>query len=630
MYNKNSLPRYINTAGKITIFTTFSGVAIFLLVFLLNIGSTELQKVQAQATSTASTTLTVLNTPPEWVGGLEGREEFESSTTSPTNSFTEVSWIGTATDANSQPYFMIICENSNPPIAAASVNVSEPNDNLGTAPPSCDGGTQWAVSPATASGDQARAATTTLEAVPFGTVNEWYAWVCDDDPVNPRCTASASQGTAVDNESPFYVNPRPVLTSFSNDGPVDPGATITFTSVSSDAYTPLNADIFLVVCSANSYSTTTNDCGADTLATTTGSFKDNAEALLSIDIPTQDNTYNAFAFLYDEFGHSADGNAHGTNGPFDVANVAPYVVPGDITLNGGLDLLLTVPAGETTGFTLDFLVSDDNSCEASDGSPEIEDYLVSILRSGVGTTTCNAVNGVYDPNNCYPSNVPDTVWNLTCTASTTSCTGPDDDTILYECEFPLWFIADPTAGTAADSPFSAENWIAAVGGIDDNAATGTQTIVGTAVDLLSLVAIDLQTDNILYTDLEPGDTMAELTSSSSIRAIGNTGLNQLLGGDDMCDGYSPSNPCQVSASSTIPAEEQRYATTSATYAEGFPLQGTSSPALFEIQIPKPTSTSTPTIGTTYWGISVPGTIEIAGLYTGQNIFIGDVSAPGAW
>lgn len=631
MYNKNSLPQYVNTAGKITIVTTFSGVAIFLLVFLLNIGSNELQKVQAQATSTATTTLTVLNTPPEWVAAFEGREEFESSTTSPTNSFSTASWIGTATDANSQPYFLLICEDSAEPTPNASENISVTNDNLGTAPPECPTGTtQWAVSEATASGVEARAATTTLEAAPFGTVNEWYAWVCDDDSVNPRCNSVSFQGTNSDNSSPFYVNPRPTLTSFTNDGPVDPGATITFSSVSTDTYTPLDADIFLVICSTNSYSTTTNDCGADTLATTSGSIKDNATAELVIDIPTQDNTYDAFAFLYDQFGHSADGGQHGANDPFEVANVAPFLLPGDITLNNGLDLLLSVPAGETENFLLSFTISDNNSCEADGGGPEITDYVASVFRSGVGTTTCDGSAGAYDPNNCYPSGVPDTVWNLNCTASTTSCTGPQDDSILYECEFPLWFIADPTFGGPTDTPFSGENWVAAIAGIDDNTALGSTTIGGTGVDLQSLVAIDLQTAEILYSDLEPGDTMPSLTASSSIRAIGNTGLNQLLGGDDMCEGYSPSNPCPVSASTTIPADQQRYATSSVNYGDGFVLQGTTSPALFEIEIPKPTSTSTPIIGTTYWGIAVPGTIEIAGVYTGQNIFIGDVSAPAAW
>lgn len=634
-YNKNNLPRYVETAGKITVLTALLGVFIFAVVFLLNIGSNELQKVQAQFDSgVATTSLTVLNTPPEWVLGQEGREEFESSTTSPTNSFSEISWVGTATDANTAPYFMIICSTDTPPIPNASVNIATPNDNLGTAAPDCADGVEWAVSTSTVSGQPARAATTTVEAAPFGQINEWYAWVCDDDPVSPRCTSAFSQGTTASNTSPFYVNPRPTFTTFGNDGPVDPDGTLTFLSTSSDAYTPLDADIFLIVCAADTYDPLTNECGpGDFLASSTAVVKSDASAEFFVAAPRQDDTYAAYGYIFDQFGHSAVGGAHATNVTFDVNNVAPTVLNTNIILNGGLDIILTAPASETTGFTLDFTIRDANSCQAAasaGGGPEITSFVASVYRSGVGSTTCDGSAGPYNPNSCYPSGVPTSVWNLNCTASTTSCTGPTDQDQLFNCSFPLWFIADPTSGTAADTPYSAEDWMAAVAGVDNGSATGTLTEINTGVDLDGLLAIDLQTQDIIYSDLEPGDQMASLTASSTIRAIGNTGLNQLLGGDSMCESYTPGNPCPVSTTSTIPQDQQRYASTSTSYANGFVLAPTSSPALFEIKIPKPTSTSTPITGTTFWGIAVPGTIQVAGLYTGQNLFIGDVSDPIDW
>ena len=138
-YNNQNHPRYVETAGKITILTALSGVLILAFIFVLNIGKTELKKAEAANTGAATTTLTVLNTPPQWNTGLEGQEEFESSTSTPTNSGTNVSWIGTATDANGAPYFMILCSTAATPTAQMSTS------SLGTVPPICSAGTRWAV-----------------------------------------------------------------------------------------------------------------------------------------------------------------------------------------------------------------------------------------------------------------------------------------------------------------------------------------------------------------------------------------------------------------------------------------------------------------------------------------------------
>lgn len=624
LYNKNNFPQYVETAGKITILSALTGMLIFAFIFILNIGKTELQK--AEATSTATTTLTVLNTPPQWVVGQEGREEFESSTTTPTNSGSVVSWVGTASDANGAPYFLIVCSNSATPTAQQSTTT------LGTAQPICSGGgTRWAVSTGTVSGTEARAATTTLEAAPFGESNAWYAWVCDDDPVNPRCSTSSSQGISATNTSPFNVNSRPVFTTFGNNGPVNPGGTLVFLSTSTDPDVVDAEDtLFLVVCSANTYSTSTNTCNpGDVLATTSIGQLANPSATYTLPAIVQDTSYNAFAFLYDQHGHEASGGAQGTNVTFTVNNVAPTVAGGTISLNGGLDITLTNPGTETTGFSLDFVVADANSCDAVGGgsADEIVAPLVSVFRSGIGTTTCNGTAGSYNANNCYPSGVSPSVWNLSCTASSTSCTGATDDTVTYSCTFPLWFVADPTV---TGTPFDSQMWSAGIAGIDDDNATGTMATTTSSVELLSLVAIDLLTNTIAYDQLEPGTAMTNLTSTSSLRVLGNTGLNQLLGGESMCTNFSLSNPCPVSATSTIPQSEQRYATTAAAYATGATLQPTTSPATLLIQIPKPTSTSTPTSGTTYWGIAVPAAITLAGSYTGQNTFTGAISTPAAW
>lgn len=624
LYNKNNLPRYVETAGKITVLSALSGLLIFTFIFILNIGKTELEK--AEATSTATTTLTVLNTPPTWVAGQEGHEQFGSSTTTPTNSGDQVSWVGTATDANGAPYFLIICSTSATPTAQQSTST------LGTRAPVCSAGTRWAVSTGTPSGTEARAATTTDEVGLFSESNTWYAWVCDDDPVNPRCSTTFSQGTNATNSSPFNVNRRPTFSGFSNNGPVDPSGTLLFRSTSTDPDVVDTEDLlYLVVCGSASYSTSTNSCGpGDTIASSSLSRAfANATTSRVIASIIQDNAYNAFGYVYDEHGHEAVGGAQGTNVTFTVNNVAPTVAGGTISLNGGLDMTLTVPGSQTTGFTLDFVIADANSCDAVGGgaADEIQRSVVSVFRSSVGTTTCNGTAGAYNANNCYPSGVAASVWNLSCTASSTSCTGNTDDTISYSCNFPLWFIADPTV---AGTPFATQAWSAGVAGVDDDNATGTMATTSSPVELLSLVAIDLLTSTIAYDQLEPGTNMPNLTSSSSLRVLGNTGLNQLLGGESMCTTFSNSSLCPVSATSTIPQNQQRFATSAVPYASGTSLPATTSPATLLIQIPKPTATSTPTSGTTYWGIAVPGTISLAGSYTGQNTFTGAISTPSAW
>ena len=53
------------TAGKISVLAAVAGLAVFLLAFMVDVGQQEFQRVSAQ---TATTSLTVLNTPPLFTG----------------------------------------------------------------------------------------------------------------------------------------------------------------------------------------------------------------------------------------------------------------------------------------------------------------------------------------------------------------------------------------------------------------------------------------------------------------------------------------------------------------------------------------------------------------------------------
>lgn len=617
----SSLPKTLHTAGKVTVLTSFVGVAVFAAIFLLNLGAEELQKVQAQS-GLATTSITVLNTPPQWT--VDAQEQVGSSTTTPTNSGTPVRWVATATDSNGAPYFLLICSTN----AAPTANPAASQLVLGTAPPNCAStSTRWAVSPAAASGAQATAATTTLEA--WSESNDWYAWICDDDPVNPRCNTTYKQGTGT-TSSPFYVNHRPTFTAFADNSPALPGATVTFTSTSDDADVTGTADtVRLFVCSTASFSTTTLSCGATTLASSTY-VATNAAATYTISIPTRDTNYGAFGYVVDNHSHLASGGSQGTDSVLTVNNATPFVNSGDITLNNGADMSLSVLAGQTTGFDVSFSVSDNNSCRTSTNGDEIVDYVVSVYRTNNSTSSCDAISD-YDANDCYTSALATTTWNLSCTASTTSCGGPTDLTMVYDCTFPLWYVADPT--DASTTPFFGTQWAAAAAGVDDDAATGVLVAGSILQDVASLLGIALDDPTIPYGALEPGDRTDPLAASTTIRAVGNTGIDELLQGESMCGTYTSAVTCPTSATSTIAERYQVFATSTVTYgtatSAGRTLSSTTQKEL-ELNVAKPTATSTQTSGVTYWGIEVPLSITLAGSYTGENTFYGRVAEVADW
>jgi len=628
MYTREELPQYVKTAGKVTVLTAIAGFLVFMTAFIFDFGAQELSKVSAQGA--ASTTLTVLNTPPSF--DVFPYEVVESSTTTPTNSGNSVQWAAIGSDSNLAPYFLLICSTNASPTANAAANPS----SLGTEPPECDGGAiQWGVSTSTISGQQATVSTTTIDSndgpSDFAEVNEWYAWVCDDDPESPRCINVPSQGLYSTSSSPFHVNSRPVLTAASNDGPTDPDSTVTFTSTATDPDSvEADDDLRLIVCSDNTtYDNNTNTCGAAEIASSSVTAITNPSAARLLSSPIQDQSYTAWVYLVDEHDHEATGPIQAD---FVVNNVAPTLLNSNIDLNGGSDLVLSVPAGETTGFNLEFTISDANSCENAGGGDEITGYGVSVFRTSVGTTSCDSTVGPYDPNSCYNSGSGSATWNLSCT-ETLACSGATSTDVGYTCSFPLWFVADPTEG--AESPFVGDSWSAAVRGIDE-AATGTMVTGVSSVGLGQFLAIDIEDAEITYGSVEPGQTSGGgmLTATSVALNVGNTGIDQRVEGESMCEEFTVGNDCVHTGTTTIPASQQRFASTTGTAYTDLEAQILSSttPVELELNVPKTTGTTTLDYqkATTYWGIEVPGTITFAGIYRGLNSFVGAVSEIGEW
>lgn len=601
-------------SGRMTLATVLIATTVFTSVFYGFLGVA----VQPVSADDVTTSITVLNTPPTWTVNAE--ESTESSATIPTNANTSISWTGTGTDSSGDNYFLLICKTGAAPTAIAN------------APPTCNGGSanQWARSATTTSGAQATAATTTRDYFPFeNESNDWHAWICDANASLPRCNLTATQGSGL-TASPFIVNHTPYFNLIVNDGPEDPNGTITWTSTSFDNDSVGGADtVTLVVCRLNDFTGTF--CGPGGGWATSTAAAANAATTTALNQIMRDGTYNAYVFLYDNHGLVASSSRQGFNSSFDVNNVAPNVTTSTIAILDTDDtgnLTLQNAAATTSGFKINFTVTDSNSCQNISSGAEFVSATANVYRSGVSSTSCNT-SGHYNTNNCYPD--ASSQVQMVCVQDGGTCSGATDPDSTWTCTFDLWFNADPTDTT---TQFTAQNWLATVQVTDDDSALSYLTEAGTGNDVASFLAFNVSSTSIPYGSLEPGAT-STLATSTDLIAQGNIGLDQDIYGDTMCPTWTSADSCDsngINPANDIIVSNQKFATSTVAWesAVAVALTSSSSPTDFKIQVAKPTSTSTLPVKYTYWGIRVPNTITTAGTYTGQNTIIGKKSNPTFW
>lgn len=596
------------TAGKITISILVLGFVVFSLLFLFDYEAGRVTQ-QVIAQELATTTITVLNTPPLWTSNTI--ENPESSTSTPTNATSSVTFAAVGTDSNNEDYFLIVCKTSVLPTPNAD------------APPTCDGGVgnQWAISATTTSGATSTAVYATLEA--DAELNDWYGWICDFNTTLPRCNLTFTNNKGLDQGSPFHVNHRPVFTAVLNDSPTDPGVLLTWTSTSSDADTLSSDTVTLYVCSTQDFDFGVPGCTGTLLASTTATTTD-VSATTTIAIPTQDATYNAYVYVIDNHDFGAIGGSMGSSSNYTVNNVAPTVSAATMSLNGGSSIVLTVEQGETTGVTVDLTFADNNSCVANGSTTsEFLQAAVNVYRSGITQSGCDEASE-YNANHCYAWDASTDLWAYTQATSTGSCSGPADSDETFQFVFPLWYIADPTDGSlASETPHFSQNWLTSVQVVDDDSASSTLTEVTSGVELLRFLAFDLNITTINYGSLEPGNTTTPIIATTTIESTGNTGLDEALDGEDMCTDYTGQDTCfdpsPTTPTSTILVGQQVYATSSIAYTQATALSSTSIEV--EINVASTTVTTTPATGDTIWGIAVPASIILSGNYEGQNTFI---------
>ena len=537
-------------------------------------------------TNQATTTAGVNNKAPVFTAGPA--ENPASTSTSPTNVGENVTFQATATDKNSDKYYLAICKEDS----------ITPGSNSA---PTCGGSGSWCISSETNSGVQASCNYTALQG--DASSNNWYAFVCDKN-ASGLCSSS-SQGSG-DSGSPFNVNHRPSFTVFSDNSPKNPGETVTFTTTASDSDSD---NVTLYVCKTAAFSGT---CTGGEWCHSSASASD-PSCQTNLGTPLQDKNYEAYGYIIDSHNLAASGGSQGTDSILTVSNVAPSISASSIYLldtDESGDLTLTVAESETTGFKVKFTVVDNNSCLNSSSSPEIVSALINVRMSEITQTGCDA-EGEYNANNCYPD--AKTGWDPVCVQDSGSCSGSTDSDATWTCTFPLKFYADPTV---TDSQKAAYNWVAAVKATDDNSAdTGLVDSTTYSNEMGMFLAYDLTTTSIAYGSLDPGADSSEKTTT--LKATGNVGLDETLYGVDMSSG-----------SDTIAVSQQHYNLSSGLgWGNGTAL-GYTPGVEVELNCPK-TTTDTPATKNTYWVLRVPDP-QAAGSYSGTNTISGVTGESSGW
>ncbi|MEK7465284.1 MAG: hypothetical protein AAB631_00740 [Patescibacteria group bacterium] len=248
---------------------------------------------------------------------------------------------------------------------------------------------------------------------------------------------------------------------------------------------------------------------------------------------------------------------------------------------------ITLTENTTTTVTITATISDGNGCSDVFSSGTISAVL---YRSGVAaTSSCTA-----DDSNCYRS--------ITLVDTGGTCTGGTDTSGNASGTVPMQYFAE---ATDASSTFPTQWWVAFVKASDFASASSTATSTA-ATELNSLYALNI-TGSISYGSVAAGADTGASNQTATVTNTGNFKIDSEFSGTNMTDG-----------SNTINATQQKYATSSVTYASlTFNLSTTATAR--DINIVKATSSSTPSTQGTFWGIAIPNG-QVAGSYTGTNTF----------
>jgi len=349
------------------------------------------------------------------------------------------------------------------------------------------------------------------------------------------------------------------------------------------------------VCMATSTHIISGEATTDLLASTTGNFvageviENPSDKTSNLDI-AQDK-FNELEYVITPTENTVDENLcfRVTNDGTDLDTYLKVAalqlrfdpIFGTVSLNDGIDISLL--SGTTTSVSATGTVTDLN------GYADLTHATATIYRSGAGAAC--SVNS----NNCYITSTEDS------TCSFINCSG---NSCTLSCTAEVQFHADPTD----IDTYAGEEWLAFME-VDD-AGGGYDFASALGVELYTLRALTV--DSLInYGSLTVNTDTGSSNATTTITNLGNSPIDVDVQGTDLSDGMS----------STVPADQQKVATSSFTYS-ACPscLQlSSSSPVTLDLNMTKPATTTPPVETDVYWGINVPFSASNAA-HTGSNMF----------
>jgi len=338
-----------------------------------------------------------------------GPSDGSSSSSTPTNLGSNVTFTGTATDGDSDNYYMAICKTSS--ITAAN-----------NAAPTCGGG-NWCMSSSTSSGSEASCTYTTVEETE---TKEWYAFICDHN--SSSVCSSVSQGSG-DSGSPFKINHGPSFGGASHSPNLTKvGTEITFASTGDDDDTDGSADtVTLYVCKADDFSG--GSCGAGGQWCNSTASASNPSCTYTVLGGDSAGAHNYYSHMVDNHGFEYEHGSKDSNftvdlSPPGVSTLSP--ADGATRVNVNAELIITfdeemnvgtgnilIKSGETTVETIDVtsgwvvgtgttIITIDPPSDLSYGTQ----YYVQIATTAFDDLAGNSYAGITDT----------TTWNFTTNA----------------------------------------------------------------------------------------------------------------------------------------------------------------------------------------------------------------------
>ena len=350
------------------------------------------------------------------------------------------------------------------------------------------------------------------------------------------------------------------------------------------------------VCMQTSSQIADNDSTTDLLATTTGTFTSGrmvespSSAAASMNI--NQNYYTELEYVLTPTINATSSYCFRvTNGGVALdyyskvaeLNLRFDPVFGAVTLNNGNAITLT--PGTTTTVYASGTVTDLN------GPADIVSGSSTIYRSGAGPG-CSA-----NTNNCYKA---DTTASSSCSIG--SCVG---NTCTLSCRSDLYFNAD---ATDVGAQYEGQIWSAYLEVRDAGGGYDFESAIDQELVTLRALTVDAA---INYGALAVSANTGAFNPTTTVTNIGNIPFNIELLGTDLSDG----------AASRIPANQQKFATSSFTYSSCIVCSVVSSttPVTLALGLPKPTVPNPPVTAPVYWGIQVPTGVRSAA-HSGTNVF----------